>query len=817
MGKINQKYFSTNSNTTKSNVLKFLQNKIKYSKIEKIFDFTILEWKNEKDILIKKINKEFLGSKIIIRSSARGEDSLESSMAGNYLSIMNINSRSPKQVKNAINSVINSYIKKGNNSIKNQILIQTQTTEIVTSGVIFTKSSNLGAPYYIINFEDGESTDNVTKGFSGNTIKIFKKNKNKEIPEKWKNLIKSIKEIESILNSDSLDIEFGIKKNLQVIIFQVRPITSIKKNKIINLNSKITKQISNNIKKFEKLNNNSLVSKNNLIFSDMSDWNPAEIIGNNPNSLDYSLYEYLIMDKTWYKGRELLGYENLKYFKLIEKFGNKPYVNVNLSFNSLLPKIFNKKIKKKLLNFYFHKLISNPQFHDKVEFEIILSCYDLNIDDKLKELQMNGFTKEEVITIKKDLIHFTNNIITIFPSLLEKFGHSLDTMSKNRKNIMNNLKFKKNNQNEIIKNIEKLLDDAKNLGVIQFSAMARIAFIGSAILKSLRKKNIISDEFIQNFMNSIESPLSEIQNDLELYLNGKLSKKEFLTKYGHLRPGTYDITAIRYDKNKKIFQDIKHLQKISKKNITVDSSKIDKILLKNKLKYTEITFLDFLKNSLVQREQLKFEFTKNLSDVIELISKLGKNMGFSKMELANLTIKDILAIKKFDVKKIRKIWKQKIKLNGQKQNLNNFLILPPIIFSEKDFKVITHYIAEPNFITNKEIKGDIIYLSTNTQLNPFNKIVLIENADPGYDWIFTKKPIGLITKYGGVASHMAIRCFEVGLPAVIGCGEIMFEKLHSANRVMLDCKNQQIIILENKKLDQYMEEKKILKSLGYIK
>jgi len=95
--------------------------------------------------------------------------------------------------------------------------------------------------------------------------------------------------------------------------------------------------------------------------------------------------------------------------------------------------------------------------------------------------------------------------------------------------------------------------------------------------------------------------------------------------------------------------------------------------------------------------------------------------------------------------------------------------------------------------------------------------VLIENADPGYDWIFTKKPIGLITKYGGVASHMAIRCFEVGLPAVIGCGEIMFEKLHSANRVMLDCKNQQIIILENKKLDQYMEEKKILKSLGYIK
>ena len=53
-------------------------------------------------------------------------------------------------------------------------------------------------------------------------------------------------------------------------------------------------------------------------------------------------------------------------------------------------------------------------------------------------------------------------------------------------------------------------------------------------------------------------------------------------------------------------------------------------------------------------------------------------------------------------------------------------------------------------------------------------IVFIPNADPGFDWIFSKKPSGLITKYGGIASHMAIRCAELGLPAAIGCGEILF-------------------------------------------
>jgi len=35
--------------TSKSNVLKFLQKKIKRSKIEKIYDFTIYEWKKHEN------------------------------------------------------------------------------------------------------------------------------------------------------------------------------------------------------------------------------------------------------------------------------------------------------------------------------------------------------------------------------------------------------------------------------------------------------------------------------------------------------------------------------------------------------------------------------------------------------------------------------------------------------------------------------------------------------------------------------------------------------------------------------------------------
>ena len=64
---------------------------------------------------------------------------------------------------------------------------------------------------------------------------------------------------------------------------------------------------------------------------------------------------------------------------------------------------------------------------------------------------------------------------------------------------------------------------------------------------------------------------------------------------------------------------------------------------------------------------------------------------------------------------------------------------------------------------------------------------------------------------------MSIRCSEVGLPAAIGCGEIIYEKIYSASKVLLDCKNHQIIILEHEKPDEFIEQKKVLKSLGYIK
>ena len=76
-----------------------------------------------------------------------------------------------------------------------------------------------------------------------------------------------------------------------------------------------------------------------------------------------------------------------------------------------------------------------------------------------------------------------------------------------------------------------------------------------------------------------------------------------------------------------------------------------------------------------------------------------------------------------------------------------------------------------------------------------NTIVCIPNADPGFDWLFSHKIKGLITAWGGVNSHMAIRAGETNLPAVIGAGEALYKKWASSNILRIDCSSEKVEVI----------------------
>ena len=121
--------------------------------------------------------------------------------------------------------------------------------------------------------------------------------------------------------------------------------------------------------------------------------------------------------------------------------------------------------------------------------------------------------------------------------------------------------------------------------------------------------------------------------------------------------------------------------------------------------------------------------------------------------------------------------------------------LPYLITNSNDFFIASNLLTKPNFVTDKVITRKVIEIKNkNFNLNLSNKVILIENADPGFDWIFSNQIGGLVTKYGGINSHMSIRCEELNIPAVIGLGNDNFEKIKNNSVITINCKNKQLII-----------------------
>ena len=92
-----------------------------------------------------------------------------------------------------------------------------------------------------------------------------------------------------------------------------------------------------------------------------------------------------------------------------------------------------------------------------------------------------------------------------------------------------------------------------------------------------------------------------------------------------------------------------------------------------------------------------------------------------------------------------------------------------------------------NFITNRKTNGHIVDFSKLKKYDQLEGgIILLENADPGYDFIFSKNIKGLITEYGGANSHMSIRCLELGIPAIIGIGSKEFNFLRTRKNMEIN-------------------------------
>ncbi|UOF88962.1 hypothetical protein LSG31_13615 [Fodinisporobacter ferrooxydans] len=766
---------------TKAETLQVLYERLMCACVLPQICFSVREWReDETTILSNVLTSGWLQEKVIVRSSALSEDHADESLAGKYSSIGSV--QNEEELIRAISLVIDSY---GDSDAEDQILIQPMLSAVTMSGVAFSRDPNTGAPYYVINYDDVTgSTSSVTAGHSNHlkTAYLYKYYNGKTgFSHEILKIAELMRELEKLFGTDRIDIEFAWSGG-QLYLLQVRPLVLHAQPCEEELESAL-QRISNKVNMWN--HTHPYLHGTKTVFGVMPDWNPAEIIGIRPRPLARSLYKKVVTDRIWAQQRFDYGYKNVHNFPLMIDFCGLPYIDVRVSFNSFLPAGLNEPLSEKLVNYYLDRLIESPNTHDKVEFEIVISCYTFDLSKKLENLKKHGFEQWELSEFQDRLRPLTNRIIGR-NGLWKEDIRKIELLKDRYQNVI------ESNLDSIAK-IYWLLEDCQSYGTLPFAGLARAGFIAVQLIQSLVQVGALSKHDYDSFMNSLCTVSSKMFSDFQM-----LDKEEFLKEYGHLRPGTYDILSPRYDEDSDYYFNWE--RKVNKKREDTatfqlapsQKATINQLLQQHGIKHDSDSLFDFIKGAIEGREYAKFVFSKSLSEAISLFKEFACGHGFTMEEASYANISCIYDLYGSCNNAEEKLYRS-IQEGREKHRLTKQLLLPPLITNEIDVWAFEVPPFEPNFVTQKTAKGTVSFVSDKEKLE--NTILFIESADPGYDWIFTKGIAGFITLYGGANSHMAIRAGELGIPAVIGAGESLYRRWSAAEVIELDCMNRHVRIL----------------------
>lgn len=783
---------------TKAQTLRRLQNLVRKSRIEDQFSFTVAQWQDSQSDIIRDIQTHLGHRALVVRSSALSEDSFGSANAGAYDSVLNVDGANPAIIRQAVEQVVSSY---PDDNMANQVLVQPMVSEVAASGVAFTRTLAHGGPYYVINYDDvSQSTESITSGTSRDhkTMLVYRNATldPEQAPLTVQRLLPALREIEQLLDYDALDVEFAISQTGTVHILQVRPI-AVQHEPCDH--SAIEAELQRAENRFQQLQVPApFVQGDKALFGIMPDWNPAEIIGTRPGRLAASLYRYLIMDDIWATQRAEFGCRDVRPQPLLTEFAGHPYVNIRASFNSLIPANVPDDLARRLVNFYQDWLEQNPELHDKVEFDVVPTCYSLDMSAWQERMSTQGsFSPCEIEQLFDGLKAVTRSAIERTPEDWQTVRIAEQRFEKLQSGMAPPLA-----------HTFLLLEEAKRYGTLPFAHLARSAFVAVTILRSAVKTGILSQAAYNGFMESIETVSHRFTTDAAAVKNSAMTRDDFIARYGHLRPGTYDILSRSYAEDPEHYL-TPAIEQAGQTNREATTEGIDawraecptlaRTLNDQGIAITSEALENFLRQAIEGREYAKFVFTRHLSGALDRLTDYGKKLGLTRDLLAHVPLPIFQAVRDETMGDSAKELLETAAESGRTaQALSLRVELPPLICQPMDFRQFLYSANQPNFVGSSRVAAPCIDLqnadvSAGSSLS--GKIALIPQADPGYDWLFSQGIAGLITLYGGANSHMAIRAAEFGMPAAIGVGETRYAQWRQARVLELDPANRRVQVV----------------------
>ena len=670
----------------------------------------------------------------IIRSSFVTEDLEGASNAGAFLSV--------KCDELSIESIEKVFSSNPRPDFKDEVFVQPFLSEMKKIGVLATRYPSAPTQAVIEYTEVASSGNEVTSG-TGDT-RVFYRFRDLDVPLSFddpdlENLYQLALRMENQFCHRPLDVEFAVDSVGQLKILQVRPIPLP-----ADAESRIP-QIKRMLGDIGSFSGN----KTDLpqVWSRMTDWNPAEILGNHPSPLAISLYEELLCRSQWSEQRGRLGYSRPSSPALLHTFCGQPYVDVRKSLYSFLPEALDSDLKNRILNAQLDIIQSNPKWHDRVEFDVSLTSSPLfpEMSGTLSRIA-TGLSEESKKKWLQELEVIHRNLCVEAAQLYDSIS-SMDPF-----------------QTDLAGCWSDLQKTAK-----QFVIASRCGFVAISRLQELEKKSGLS-HLVSRFAGAAAH---QSIDDWYRCFRDTHGEPPFLRSFSleWKSPGQkWEMDPAREKRNDRDIEMNETCGEFLSRTELISKQE-----------------LEFCFKGIYLREHIKRTLYQQIHHFFTWVEEMVP--GDLPLDVELLTVEELFQLLKSRARpEVYQLMHRRRRRDSQR------LICMPDYFSrQEDLFLFETSGSRGTFVGDRVVRAAPVYLTgCEKAMDLSGKVVLIERAEPGLDWIFSQNPEALITRFGGPNSHAAIRCFEKSIPALIGVGESCFFQLKTAKLVYLDPGNQRL-------------------------